>query len=211
MQTENLMNLIPRITPFLLLVLPACSDVEKGEHDHHDHEHEVITTVILTFTSQADDSELEFSWSDADNSASPVIDDIVLEDASDYTLSVEFLNELEDPAEDITPEVADEGDEHQVFFTGSAVEGPATGTNADAIIEHAYADQDANEMPLGLDNSITTLAAGSGELTVSLRHLPMEDGNPVKREDMAEDVAEGGLGAIPGENDVQVSFNISVE
>jgi hypothetical protein len=205
------MNLIPRITPLLLLVLPACSDVEKGEHGHHDHEHEVITTVILTFTSQADDSELEFSWRDADNSASPVIDDIVLQDASDYTLSVEFLNELEDPAEDITPEVADEDDEHQIFFTGSAVEGPATGTNADAIIGHAYADTDANELPLGLDNTITTLAVGLGELTVSLRHLPMESGNPVKFEDMAEDVAAGGFGAIPGENDVQVNFNIAVE
>jgi hypothetical protein len=205
------MNLIPRITPLLLLVLPACSDVEKGEHGHHDHEHEVITTVILTFTSQTDDSELEFSWSDADNSASPVIDDIVLQDASDYTLSVEFLNELEDPAEDITPEVADEDDEHQIFFTGSAVEGPATATNADAIIEHAYADADANELPLGLDNTITTLAVGLGELTVSLRHLPMESGNPVKFEDMAEDVAEAGFGAIPGENDVQVNFNIAVE
>lgn len=205
------MNLIPRITPLLLLVLPACSDVEKGEHDHHDHEHEVITTVILTFTSQTDDTDFKFSWSDADNSASPVIDDIVLQDASDYTLSVEFFNELEDPTEDITPEVADEDDEHQIFFTGSAVEGPATGTNADAIIEHAYADADANELPLGLDNTITTLAVGLGELTVSLRHLPMESGNPVKFEDMAEDVAEGGFGAIPGENDVQVSFNIAVE
>jgi hypothetical protein len=209
------MKPIFQVTPLLLLALSACSDVEKdgtdGHDGHHHHDHEVITTVVLTFTSQADDSEQAFTWSDADNSASPTIDDVILQDADDYSLSVAFLNALEDPAEDITPEVSDEGDEHQLFFTGSAVEGPATATNADAIIAHTYADEDADGLPLGLDNSISTLAAGSGELTVTLRHLPLEDGNPVKTEDMAEDVAAGGFGSIGGENDAQVSFNIEVE
>lgn len=201
-----------RITPLLLLVLPACSDVEKdGSDGHHHHDHEVITTVILTFTSQTDDSELEFIWSDVDNSASPTIDDIILQDADDYVLSAAFLNELEDPAEDITPEIEDEGDEHQLFFTGSAVEGPATGTNADAIIAHTYADEDLDGLPLGLSNNISTLSVGSGELTVTLRHLPIEDGNPVKTQGMAEDVAEGGFGSIAGESDAQVSFNIEIE
>jgi hypothetical protein len=209
------MNPIFRITSLLLLTLSACSDVEKdgseGLDGHHHHDHEVITTVILTFTSQTDDSELAFAWTDADNSASPTIDDVVLQDTDDYSLSVTFLNELEDPAEDITPEVSDENDEHQLFFTGSAVEGPATGTNADAIIAHTYTDAGADGLPLGLDNSISTIDTGSGELTVTLRHLPPENGNPVKTEGMAEDVAAGGFGSIGGENDVQVSFNIEVE
>ena len=120
-------------------------------------------------------------------------------------------NELEDPFEDITPEVEDEGDEHQLFFTGSAVEGPATATNADAIIAHTYADEDLDGLPLGLSNTISTLSIGSGELIVTLRHLPIEDGNPVKTEGMAEDVAEGGFGSIAGESDAQVSFNIEIE
>ena len=209
------MNSILRITPLLLLTLPACSDVEKdgtdGHDGHHHHDHEVITTVTLTFTSQTDDSELEFTWSDADNSASPSIDDIILQNADNYSLSVAFLNELEDPAEDITPEVSDEADEHQLFFTGSAVEGPATGTNADAIIAHTYEDTDENGHPLGLNNSISTLDVGSGEITVTLRHLPLEAGKPVKTEGIAEDVAQGGFGAIAGESDAQVSFNIDVE
>ncbi len=203
-----------RITPLFLLALPACSDVEQDAHDdhhHHHHDHEVITTVILTFTSEADGSELEFTWNDADNSAEPTIDDITLQDEDGYSLSVSFLNELEDPAEDITPEIADEDDEHQIFFTGSAVDGPATSTNTDAIIVHSYADEDIDGLPLGLDNRIDTLAAGSGEITVTLRHLPMESGNPVKAEGMAEAVAESGFGSIGGENDVQVTFPIAVE
>lgn len=202
------MNHLIRIAP-LLLLLSACSDVEEHDHDHH--EHEVITTVTLTFTSQTDGSILEYSWADPEYDGSPVIDDVVLLDADDYDLSVSFLNELEDPAEDITPEIEDEGDEHQVFLTGSALQGPATGTNADAFVEHAYADEDDGGLPVGLENTITTLASGSGELTVTLRHLPLESDQEVKVDGLAEAVASGGFGAIGGENDAQVTFNIEVE
>ena len=209
------MKLTSLLAPFIVLAMPACSDVEKdgtdGHDGHHHHDHEVITTVVLTFTSQTDGSELAFSWSDAENSASPVVDDIILQDTDDYYLTVEFLNELESPAENLTPEVADEDDEHQIFFTGSAVEGPATSDNANAIIEHAYADEDSDGLPIGLDNTISTLEAGSGKITVTMRHLPLEGGNPVKTDGMAEDVAEGGFGSIAGANDAQVTFKIDVE
>ena len=207
------MKNLTRITPVLMLALSACSDVEKDPtedgHDHHDHE--VMTAVVLTFTSTTDDSELEFTWSDAESSANPTIDDIVLQDAHDYTLSLSFLNELEDPIEDVTPEIADEDDEHQVFFTGSAVDGPATESNADAVIEHAYADEDVNGLPIGLDNDIITLQPESGELTVTLRHMPLESGNSIKTDDAAGDVASGGFSAIGGDNDVQVTFSLTVE
>ena len=208
------MKLITSLTPLLLLGLSACSDVEKDveEDGHHHHDHEVMTAVVLTFTAD-DGSELEFTWSDADNDADPIIDDIVLQDASDYTLSLSFLNELEDPIEDVTPEIADEDDEHQVFITGSAVDGPATESNADAVVGHTYADEDVNGLPIGLDNDITTLKTGSGEFefTVTLRHMPLESGNSIKTEGAAGDVASGGFSAIGGDNDVQVTFPISVE
>lgn len=207
------MKLSTRITPLLLLALPACSDVENDatEDGHHHHDHEVMTAVVLTFTSTTDDSELTFTWSDAEDDANPTIDDIVLQDASDYSLSVEFLNELETPTENITPEIADEDDEHQLFFTGSAIDGPATESNADAVVEHAYADQDVNGLPIGLDNDIITLGAGSGEFTVTLRHMPLESGSSIKTESAAGDVASGGFSAIGGDNDVQITFPISVE
>ena len=195
----------------LLLLLSACADVEEHDHDHHDHEHEVMTTVVMTFTSRDDGSVLEYVWADPENDGSPVVDDIVLMNTAVYDLSVSFLNELEDPAEDITPEIYDESDEHQIFITGSAVQGPATGTNADAILEHAYADEDDDGLVVGLDNTITTLAAGSGELVVTLRHMPPESDQVVKTDGLAEDVAAGGFSAIGGANDVQVTFNTEVE
>ncbi|MFT5684716.1 MAG: hypothetical protein ACI8RZ_005660, partial [Myxococcota bacterium] len=70
---------------------------------------------------------------------------------------------------------------------------------------------DDGGLPVGLENTITTLAVGSGELTVTLRHLPLESDQAVKVDGLAEDVADGGFGAIGGENDVQVTFNIEVE
>lgn len=201
------MNL-SRIAPMFLLFATACGDVESPEGEE---ENEVITTLVLTFTPVAGGDALEFSWADLENDGNPVIDDIVLSDADDYDVTVGFLNELEDPAEDITLEIQNEADEHQIFFTGTAVQGPATGTNASAVVEHAYADADADGLPVGLDNTFTTLGDGSGELTVTLRHLPPENGEAVKVSGLADTVASDGFGAIGGDNDVQVTFALEVQ
>jgi len=201
------------LTAPLLLLLAACADVEGDDHDHdhHDHEHEVMTTISLTFTSQTDGSAFEAVWADPENDGSPVVDDIFLLDGDAYDVSMGILNELEDPAEDVTPEITDESEEHQFFFTGSAVEGPATGANDAAVVAHAYADLDENGLPIGLSNTFTTLAIGAGELTVTLRHMPPESDQAVKVEGLAETVAEGGFGAIGGANDIEVTFNLEVE
>jgi len=208
------MKIAMPIAASILLTLSACSDVEGHDHDghdHHDHEHEVMTTVILTFTDIATAEELVFTWADPENDGSPVVDDILLVDGVDYAVGLQILNELEEPAEDITPEIADEDDEHQFFFTGSAVEGPATGANPDAVVVHAYADTDINGLPLGLENDILTVAAGSGDFTVTLRHMPPESGNAVKVEGLAEDVAEGGFSSIGGADDIQITYSLTVE
>ncbi|MEZ4237059.1 MAG: hypothetical protein R3F59_13080 [Myxococcota bacterium] len=122
-----------------------------------------------------------------------------------------FLNELEDPAEDITLEVDAESDQHQVLFLGSGVQSPATGDNAAAVVAIDYADTDANGLPVGLDDDVTTLGAGAGELRVVLRHMPPQDGEPVKVAGVAEDVASGGIGAAPGDSDVDVTFPVTVQ
>ena len=205
------MSILNRVALFSLLATGGCSDVEDHDHDHHHHEHEVITTVVLSLTSQVDDSVLEYSWADPENDGDPVIDDLILAAGTNYDVAVAFWNELEDPAEDITPEIEDEGDEHQVFFTGDAVQGPATGDNADAIVEHAYADADEEGLPLGLDNTLAALATGTGDLVLTLRHLPAENDEAVKVEGLAEQVADGGFGSIGGENDVQITFVVDVE
>ena len=102
-------------------------------------------------------------------------------------------------------------DEHYVFITGSAVTGPATQDNPNAIVEHLYADEDDNGLPVGLDNDILTLAPGEGEFTVTLRHMPPQNKRVVKTADAPELVATDGLSAIGGSNDVAVTLPITVE
>lgn len=204
-----------RLSPVLLLsvlvMTAACSDVKEHDHDH-DHSHGLLTTVVLSFTPAAGGDALSFAWSDPENDGDPVVDAVVLPSSDQpYALDVELFNDLEDPVEDVTPEIAGEGETHQLFFTGSAVQGPATGDNPDAVLAHAYGDEDADGLPLGLENEITTLAAGGGELIVTLRHLPPEDGNPTKVASLAEDVAAGGFAAIGGDSDAQITFDVTVE
>jgi len=206
------MKSIKGLLPLVLLFTGACKDVEDHDHDHHHHEHETITTIELTFSPADGSGGFVFVWTDPEDDGSPVIDDIVLSGAvADYQLSVSFWNELESPRENITPEIEGEGDEHQIFFTGSGVEGPATGDNVDAIITHAYADADADGNPIGLVNEVSTVASGTGELELTMRHLAYENNEPVKTDSLADDVASSGFDSIPGDNDVQITFNIEVE
>ena len=127
----------------LLLALSACSDVEDDDHHDHDHEHEFFTTVRLNFATDAGD-EFEANFIDLQDSENPEVDPIYLTNGETYSLSISFLNELADPVEDITPEILDEQDEHQVFIYGDAVESAATAANDDALVTSTYLDSDSN-------------------------------------------------------------------
>ena len=194
--------------PLVGLALAGCPDVENP--DEGENEEEVITRVGLTFSPIAGGEVVTAAHSDPENDGSPVIDPITLDNGVAYTLTIRFENELADPVEDITAEVADEDDEHQVFISGSGVEGPATGDSAVNVVTHTYLDTDDNGLPVGLENRIVASAVGSGEFKVMLRHLPPEDGVATKVAGLAEAFATEG-GGIAGEADVDVTFPITVE
>jgi hypothetical protein len=125
-----------------------------------------------------------------------------------YTLTLGFENRLEAPAEDITQEVRDEAEDHQVFFTGSAVNGPAT-SNTTAPLTHTYGDTDANGLPIGLTNQIVA-ATGTGQLIVTLRHVPPLNNVAVKTATLADEVKAGGISSIGGDTDVSATFDVTV-
>jgi hypothetical protein len=185
------------------LLFAACAD-DGGNLNAQ----EVITTVILEFQPDGGGTPViaEFDDPDGNGGDPPTIDPIDLT-AGVYTLTVRFENRLEDPAEDITQEVEDESADHLLLFTGSAVVGPAT-DNASGPLAHEYADTDENGLPIGLANSISA-GPGGGELTVTLRHMPAEL-PPVKAEDTVDLVREGGVAAIGGSTDAQVTFDVTV-
>jgi hypothetical protein len=191
----------------LLCVLAACG--EPG--DNGGNEQEVITTVQLSFMPTTGVPVVfEFDDPDGDGGMQGTAQPIALPTATSYTMNVAFINRQGTVPEDITAEVRDEGDEHQVFFTGNAVMGPAT-MNADAALTHSYADMDANGFPIGLSSTIMTSATPSaGVLTVTLRHMPPE-APPEKSADTAAQVASGGFATIGGTTDVMVEFPVSVQ
>lgn len=181
----------------LCLALAACALPNESLNDQ-----EVITTVILDF----DGTRFEFDDVDGDGGEPPTIDPVVLT-AGTYALTLHFENRLEDPAEDITEEVNDESADHLVLFTGSAIAGPAT-SNTAAPLAQAYADTDANGLPVGLANTITA-TPGTGLMTLTLRHMPAEL-PPQKSADTTSEVRDNGIDSIGGATDAQVVFMVTV-
>jgi len=171
------------------LFLTAC---EKDEPEVPNEE-ELITTVRYTLTPAGSTDAIEFSFTDLDDNGpmEPVYTSGILTSGVTYTGKLEFLDERNFPAEDITEEIMEEDEEHQVFFASSL---------SDLTV--AYTDQDADGNPLGLATTLTAASAGNGTLTIILRHEPMKS---------ATGVANGDITNAGGESDIEVTFNVSVQ
>jgi len=170
------------------LVFTSC-DKDDPEIEN---EEELITTVNFTLTPvDGTPVVMTFVDLDGDGSGAPVVTGGTLSANTTYTGSLELLNELESPAEDITEEIEEEDDEHQFFFE-TTVSG----------LSVAYADQDDDGNPIGLATTIATGGAATGTLTVTLLHEPVKD---------AEGVSGGNSANAQGEIDVEVSFPVTVQ
>ena len=199
--------------------LTACADPsdDAADTDGGGEETEVITTVTLAFTPATGAAvTASFRDPDGDGGMSGTTDPITLAAGIEYAMTVAFRNELANPPEDITTEVQEEAEDHQVFVLGAAVTGPAMAMTPSAVLEHAYADAESDyttntgdDLPVGLANTITTLGAGAGELEIMLRHMPELNGAPQKVGGLAEALAGGE--ALPGEVDAKVTFDVMVE
>jgi hypothetical protein len=164
----------------------ACSDNDDDDHNH-DSEEELITTVNYTLTNGSDVVTLKFSDPDGDGPIEPIYEvsgDLTAN--STYTGIIELLNETESPVEDITEEVKEEADEHEFFYT-SDVSGLAI----------TKTDVDGNDNPLGIETSVTTGEAGSGTLTIVLKHEPTKPN-------------DGSSSSAGGSTDVEITFDVTI-
>ena len=201
----------------LAMAVPAC-DSEDDDHGDEHGESEVISRVTLTFTPDGggDAVVASFDDPDGDGGMSGSSDAITLAAGTSYTMTVEFVNALEDPAEDITEEIREEAEEHMVLVYGDAVTGPA-GVGSNVLVSHAYADVESDygmnavgdDLPVGLANTMTATNAGTAEFRVMLRHLPELNGEAQKTGDLVDTFASGG--ATAGEVDVAVDFELTVQ
>jgi hypothetical protein len=210
----------------LMLCATACASNPEGDDDEHesegdDHGHgneegEVITTITVSFAPMNGGAAISASFRDADGDGgmSGTTEPLALASGATYTMTVSLLNELDNPPEDITAEVREEALDHQFFFYGSAVSGPAAVGVPDAILEHMYGDIESDyvgtgDLPVGLTNMVTARSAGTGELRLMLRHLPELNGQRQKVPGLAEDLAAGE--ALPGEVDVDITYDVTVQ
>lgn len=175
----------------IFLSLAACSNDDDAPFVN---EEEVITTLTATFTPQTGGGNVVTLTSrdlDGDGPDAPVV--TVSGDftaGATYNGTVSLLNETVNPAENISEEVFEEGDEHQIFFQHSG------------LGDFTYADTDVDSKPIGL-NFIYEAAATptSGTLTITLRHEPNKS---------AEGVGNGDITNAGGSTDATASFTVSV-
>jgi len=154
-------------------------------------EAELITTVnYLLVSTGGDEIVLSFNDLDGDGGTPPVIVNGNLSVNETYTGTLQLLNQSVSPAESITEEIQEEDEEHQFFFE-SDIPG----------LRIEYNDQDENGNPVGLRNTITTGEAGSGSITITLRHEPDKDG---------AGVSDGDIANAGGETDIEVTFSVDV-
>ncbi len=173
----------------VILCITSCSDDDPVIVN----EEEVITTLQynLTPTDGSGTVQLTFRDLDGDGGQDPEITGGVLNSNTTYTGELTLLNEQENPVASISAEVEEEADEHQFFFS----------TNISGMTI-SYDDMDSMGFPVGLRTIINTGSAGSGILTIILRHEPAK---------AASNVSNGDIGNAGGETDIEVNFSISVE
>ena len=157
------------------------------------NEEELITSVRLAFQSTGNTETKHFSYVDldGDGGGAPVIEADTLSADTDYTVTIQVLNESEVPAENITAEIQAEDEAHQFFFQPSG-----------ANVTVAYTDTDGNGHPVGIATTWTVGTASTGTIMVTLRHEPDKN---------APGVASGDITNAGGDTDIEVTFPVVVD
>lgn len=187
----KILNHTKTVNLFTLLFITALVFSSCSNDDDHNHgtEEELITTVTYTLTNSNNVNDvvtMTFDDPDGDGSLQPTytVSGALMANAT-YTGVVKLENKTENPAEDITLEVQKEAEEHEFFYSNTAG------------LTITKTDKDGKGNFLGIQTTVTTGAAGSGTLTVILKHEPKKPNTSI---------ADAG-----GSTDVEVRFNVSVQ
>lgn len=143
------------------LLFTACKVSDPQAHD----EEELITSVrlVLTPVEGGNADTVWFRDADGPGGLAPTAHDTIhVFAARAYAVEVSFLNESNaSNVVDMTPEILDEANEHQVYYTVS---------EGSLLVE--YEDEDENGLPLGLSAALTITSGNPRALTVTLKHQP---------------------------------------
>lgn len=176
------------------LVFYSCSD--DDDNPPPVNEEELITTMTVTLTGGG--SSIELKSVDLDGPDGPNAPVVTVSEAlaanTTYTGSISLLNETEDPAENINEEIEEEADEHQFFFEiASSLDATAAASDTEAD----YAEFTSTN-PVGLEFDLVTGDASTGNLTITLRHMPNKPN-------------DGTLADAGGDTDIAQSFPLEIQ
>lgn len=166
-----------------VLLISGCDDDPEPVN-----EEEVITTLTLTLTPNGGGTPVTLRFYDEDGDGSIQPQKTVsgpLAANKTYAGVITLLNETETPAGNITEEVKEEADDHLFCFTI---------TNANLTVNAT--DKDNNNLPVGIETSWVTGAAGAGTVKVVLRHQPG---------------AKTGNCPGAGDTDIEVDFDVTIQ
>lgn len=177
------------------LFMYSCSDDDDNPTPLN--EEELITTMTITLTAGTD--VVTLTTRDLDGPDGPTAPTVTVSGPltanTTYTGSIGLLNESEDPAEDVREEdIEVEADEHQFFFEVAAgLNATATATDTEAD----YADFTTTN-PVGLEFSLVTGDASTGDMTFTLRHMPKKPN-------------DGTLADAGGDTDIAQAFSLEIQ
>lgn len=142
-----------RIFSTALLSLSILAFSCKKDDPVHEHENENINQVQLTFHNE--NTHKTFLWT------LDQIDTILLDENQTYELSIAFLHADQDKTEDLTSEIQEEAENHQIVYS----------IEPSSLASITYLDKDVNNLPIGLESEIKISDAGNGKFRVVLKHF----------------------------------------
>ena len=142
-----------------------------------------ITTLNVYFN-----NVLNLQYRDLDGSGpnTPTITSNPLSPYTTYNVNLEFLNELEGPAIDLTEIIIEEDIDHQIFVS--------LNNGSDVSVNNFNLDENGNI--LGTQFQLTTGSVSEGTITITLVHEPMKPNY--------------GLDSAGGSIDFQATFDVLV-
>lgn len=182
-----------RLFPFLfaISILLFTFGCEDDDDPIIENEEEVITTATLTLFPNGPQEMVTLGFSDPDgeggNAPTYTTTGQLMANAS-YRGQMAFGNE----EGSIVSEIVTEGAEHQVFYAGAG----------GSSLTFSYDDADVFGNPIGLVTMLSTGAAGTGTLTVTLRHEPTKG---------AMGAAIDNPAAAGGSIDAEITFDIDLQ
>lgn len=153
---------------------------------------EFVTTVKLVLINNASNDTVIAIWRDLtpedSNPADTSLAVLNLKENSTYKATIYLLDETKTPAEDITEEIKERANYHQLFYF------PSSNLGSNLLVNITDSDTNSPPLPLGVTSNFTTISAASGKVNVILKHQP--------------NVKNGTF--APGSTDIDVNFQVNI-